>query len=83
MKSNESINAGVEESTMQARKGAIEAVLALKDKLTKLNAEEFLRVWVLTNAKGDNYCCAGCGPAYKGGSDIGSNPNPVTQTVKR
>jgi hypothetical protein len=60
----------IRETTMQARKGAVEAVLSLKDQLVKLNTEEFLRVWVLSLAKGDNYCCAGCGPAYKGKSEI-------------
>lgn len=61
----------IRETTMEARKGAIEAVLSLKDQLTKLNTEEFLRIWVLSLAKGDNYCCAGCGPAYKGKSELG------------
>ncbi len=59
-------------TTMQARKGAIEAVLSMKDQLIKLNAEEFLRMWVLAQAAGDNYCCPGCGPAYQGKTSLGA-----------
>lgn len=70
MGEKEKVDTAIADTTMQARKGAIEAILALKDQMSALNAEEFLRTWMLVKSQGDNYCCSGCGPAYKGASDI-------------
>ena len=51
-------------TTMEARQGALQAVLAMKDELVALKPEEFLRILQTGIAKDTNYCCAGCAPAY-------------------
>jgi len=58
----------VRESTKQARMGALEALLALKNQLVALKPEEVIRLTAIDTAQrapqNTNYCCAGCSPGY-------------------
>jgi hypothetical protein len=62
--------------SVQSQEAKLKAILSMKDQLVRLKPEEILNAWLLTTAAGDNYCCAGCGPAYKGKSELGAVVNP-------